>query len=183
MTISSNLRQLLLQAYCTFEAYGDSEVYIMFIVGIYFTLFKFNRPEDFKPLPQDPRPKRQKFGTGDSSTGKPKWKAAKHISDSQLAKLIPPECISVFYPQAPVFVNARDWDLQLSDAFRLALNDRLNEVEFQPCSLFDVQGAQYTPNVEYSVRPLNTLYIAHHSLVPLGCCGTRDRRLVRNCKE
>lgn len=156
MVISSNFRQLLLQAYCTLETYGDNEVHIMLIVGIYFTLFKFNRPGDSKPIPQEPGPKRQKFGTGDSSTGQPKRRTAKDIDDSELAKLIPPECTSVLFPNAPVFVDAQDWDLQLSDAFRLALNGRLDKVSFQPCSLFDLRGAQYTPDIIDSVRPSNT---------------------------
>ena len=157
----------------------------MLIVGIYFTLFRFSRPDNLEPLPQesDPRHKRQKFETGDSRTGKPKWKAAKHIDDSRLADLIPPKYISVFYPNAPVFANARDWDLQLSDAFRLALNDRLNEVKFQPCSLFDVRGAQYTPNTEYLVRPLNNSAIVRYSQVLLGNCGGGGSRVVHNRRE
>ena len=157
----------------------------MFIVGIYFTLFKFSRPDEFQPLPQesDPRSKRQKFETGDSKTGKPKWTAAKDISDFKLADLIPRECISIPYPNAPVFIDARDWDLQLSDAFRLALNDRLNEAKFQPCSLFDIRGAQYTPSVEDSVRPSNTLSTTRHSPVPLGHCGKGGRQVVRDRKE
>lgn len=177
--------KLLLQAYCTFEAYDDNEIHIMLIVGIYFTLFKFTRPDDFGPLPQelDPQPKRQKFETGDSRTGKPKWRAAKNISNSQLADLIPLKCISVLCPNAPVFINARDWDLQLSDAFRLALNDRLNEVKFQSCSLFDIRGAQYTPDITEYVRFLNTSSVVRRSPALSGQGAEGDRQIVHNCNE
>lgn len=169
--IASSVRQLLLQAYCAFQTYDEDEVHIMLIVGIYFTLFKFSRPDHFEPLLEesDPEPKRQKFETGDSRTGKPKWKGAKSIDDSKLSDLIPLECISVLYPNAPVFIDPRDWDLQLSDAFRMALNDRLNEAKFQPCSLFDVRGAQYALGIEHSVRHSNPLN-ANRSPVPLGTC-------------
>ena len=185
MSVSSNFRQLLLQAYCAFEAYEDNEVYVMLITGIYFTLFKFSRPGDFESLrlEPDPQPKRQKFKTGSSGAGQPKWRAAKSISDSRLASLIPLECVNVLYPNAPVFVDAQDWDLRLSDAFRLALNSQLNEVRFQPCSLFDLQGAQYTPSPEDSVRPPNGLFIICHSLIPLGHSGEKNLQLVHCCEE
>lgn len=67
------------------------------------------------------------------------------------------------YRNAPVFVDAQDRDLQLSDPFRLVLNDRLNGVKFQPCSLFGLQDAQCIPSIEDSMCPPNTSSIALHS--------------------
>ena len=143
--ISPNLQQSLLQAYCTFSVYSQHKVFIMLISGVYFTLFKFKRPEGFESLPQTPDTsnKKQKLEAEESSTGKPKCWAAKEISNSKLASLIPLEYVEVIYHNAPVFDDIQAQDLRLSDAFRQALRERLDDFNFQPCSLFDLRSAQY----------------------------------------
>ena len=152
--VSLNLRRLLLQAYCTFSVYNQDEVFIMLISGVYFTLLKFERPEGFKPFPQAPDTsnKKRKLEAEESITGKPKRRAAKEITNSQLASMIPSECIEVIYHSAPVFDDIEARDLRLSDAFRQALRERLDDVGFQPCSLFDLRSAQYVPNDGKLVR-------------------------------
>ena len=159
--ISLNLRQLLLQAYCTFSVYGQREVFIMLIPGVYFTVLKFKRPNGFKPLPQGPDSSNKKRklrdeerdaeerdaeDAGDRNTGEPECRTATKISNLQLVTLIPLEYVEVVYYNAPVFDDVQARDLRLSDAFRQALRDRLDDVNFQPCSLFNLRSAQYTPN-------------------------------------
>ena len=143
----ANLRQLLLQAYCTFSVYGQPEVFIMLASGVHFTLLKFSRPNGFEPLPQTPATpyKKRKLEAEETSSEKPGYRAAKEISNSQLADLIPLEYIEVMYHAAPVFDNVEAEELHLSDAFRQALHERLDDINFQPCSLFDLHTAQYAP--------------------------------------
>ena len=162
--VSLNLRQLLLQAYCTFSVYNQREVFIMLVSGVYFTLLKFERPEDFESLPQAPDTsnKKRKLEVEESVTGEPKCRAAKEINNSQLTSLIPLECIEVIYHSAPVFDDIQARDLRLSDAFRKALRERLDDVDFQPCSLFDLRSAQYVPSDDGLVRPTE-LRVGCHS--------------------
>jgi hypothetical protein len=169
--ISLNLRQLLLQAYCTFSVYHQPEVFIMLISGTYFTLFKFKRPEDFEPLLQtlDTSNKKRKLGAEESTTGKPKCRAAKEIRNSQLASLIPLEYIEVIYHNAAVFDDIQAQGLHLSDAFRQALREQLDDVDFQPCSLFNLRSAQYAPSNDDLVRPIER-HIFCHSHIPLEHC-------------
>lgn len=77
---------------------------------------------------------------------------AKEISDSQLACLIPFECVKVIYHEAPVFEDVKAEELCLSNAFRQALHEQLSDVDFQPCSLFDLHTAQYMPQGNQIVR-------------------------------
>lgn len=121
----------------------------MLISGVHFTLFKFERPENFKPLPQVPRTsnKKRKLEVEGATTGEPKSQPAKEISDHQLTSLIPLEYVEVVCHGAPVFedIEAGGLELHLSDVFRQALHERLDGVTFQPCSLFNLHTAQYTP--------------------------------------
>lgn len=167
--VSSNFRQLLLQAYCTFSAYKQREVFIMFISGVYFTLLKFKRPEDFKPLPQSPdiSNKKRKSEVEESDTGRPKCRAAKEIKNFQLTSVIPLECIQVVYRSAPVFDDIKARDLRLSVAFRQALRERLDDFNFQPCSLFDLCGAQYAPSDECLVCPFEP-FVVRYSQAHIG---------------
>jgi len=163
--LSLNLRQLLLQAYCTFSVYGQHEVFIMLVSGIYFTMLKFKRPEDFKPLPQGPNTsnKKRKLApgepgipgeSGEPATGEPECKAANQISNTKLASLIPLEYVEVIYYGAPVFDGIQARDIGLSDAFRQALRERLDDITLQPCSLFDLRSAQYMPIELNLVSPI-----------------------------
>lgn len=141
----------------------------MLISGVYFTLFKFERPKDFEPLLQAPSTsnKKRKLGAGESSTGQPKCQAAKEVSNAQLASLIPLGYIKVVYHSAPVFDDIRTLDLRLSDAFRQTLRERLADVDFQPCSLFDLRSAQYVP-IEKDLVRSNKPHVVYCSRVPLG---------------
>ena len=174
-TISLNLRQILLQAYCTFSVYGQREVFIMLVSGIYFTMLKFKCPKYFKPLPQGSNTsnKKRKLEHGKSeepgnpeeqeepATGKPECTVANRISNPQLVTLIPLEYIEVIYHNAPVFDDIQARDLRLSDAFRQVLRERLDDINFQPCSLFDLRSAQYIPNDEDLVSPIGSRLVRY----------------------
>ncbi|KAF9783486.1 hypothetical protein BJ322DRAFT_1071186 [Thelephora terrestris] len=148
-SIKRTIRQLLLQAYSTFSVYNQPDVFIMLITGAYFTLFKFVRPDFFEPLPQAPEAsnKKRKLEAEEAITGKSRSRPAREIGDYQLIDLVPLENLEVVYHDAPVFedIEASDLGLHLSDAFRQALRERLDDVAFQPCSLFNLHTAQYTP--------------------------------------
>jgi len=141
----------------------------MFVSAVYFTLLRFERPGDFKPLTQAPDTsnKKRKLEVEESATGKPKCRAAKEISDSQLTSVIPLECVQVVYCKAPVFEDYRAQDLRLSDAFRQVLRERLDDVNFQPCSLFDLHSAQYVPSDEALVRQVGPHFVRYLQ-VPIG---------------
>ena len=174
--ISLNIRQLLLQAYCTFSVYGQREVFIMLVSGIYFTMLKFRCPNDFEPLPQgsntsnkkrklEPRKSGEPGEPGEPkepATGKPECMAANRISNLQLDTLIPSEYVEVIYHNAPVLDDIQARDIRLSDAFRQALRERLDDINFQPCSLFDLRSAQYMPNDEDLVSPIE-LHLVRYS--------------------
>ena len=148
---------MLLQAYCAFNVYNQREVFVMLVPGVYFTLLKFKRPEDFEPLARasGASNKKRKLGAEEfATTGKPKCWAAKEISNSQLAKLIPLEYVEVMYHSAPVFEDIQARDVRLSDAFRQALRERLDDTTLQPCSLFDLHSAQYAPMDKDVVRSI-----------------------------
>jgi hypothetical protein len=150
--IFKSIRQLLLQAYSAFSVYKQPDVFIMLISGAYFTLFKFVRPEVFEPLPHalEASNKKRKLEAEEAITGLPKSRPAKEISDYQLIGSIPLENVEVVYHNAPVFedIEALDPGLHLSDAFRQALCKQLDDVSFQPCSLFNLHTAQYAPDDE-----------------------------------
>jgi len=157
--VSLNLRQLLLQAYCTFSVYNQHEVFIMLVPGVYFTVLKFKRPKGFKPHPQGPDSSNKKRKLADEErdtggAGEPDCRAATNISNAQLVALIPSEYVEVIYHNAPVFDDVQARDLRLSDAFRQALWQRLDDINFQPCSLFDLRSAQYTPIDDDLVSPI-----------------------------
>ena len=170
LAISQNFHQLLLQAYSTFSVYNQREVFIMLVPGAYFTMLKFKQPKDFKPLPQGPDTsnKKRKLRPEESGAGEPKYRAAVKINEAQLIALIPPECVEVIYHGAPVFDDIQARELRLSDAFRQALRERLDDVDFQPCSLFDLHSAQYVPGDRDLVRPAEP-HIVRHSRVPSEC--------------
>lgn len=75
MLMHMNIRQLLLQAYCTFSVYKQHEVSIMFVPGVHFTLLKFKRPNPFNPLAQAPTApnKKRKLEAEESSAGEHKY--------------------------------------------------------------------------------------------------------------
>ena len=135
-------------------------------------LLKFEHPESFKPLPQvpDTPKKKRKLGAGGSATasGKPRCQAATRISNLQLAGLIPMEHIQVIYHNTPTFDDTDAQHLYLSNVFRQALCERLDDVDFQPCSLFDLHNAHYVQDEEDLVHP-NETYVVCYSQVPLGC--------------
>ena len=105
--LAYHIRQLLLQVYCTFSAYNQHEVFTMLVSGVYFTLFKFTRPETFKPLPQAPTAsnKKRKLEAQEvaDNTNEHDCQVAKEISNSKLMDMIPLEYIDVVYHKAPVF--------------------------------------------------------------------------------
>lgn len=177
--IYQNLRQLLLQAYCTFNVYGQSEVFIMLASGVHFTLLKFKRPNSLKPPPQASTApnKKRKLEAEETSSEKPGCRAANEISNFQLTVLIPLECVEVIYHGAPVFDSVEVEELRLSDAFRQALRERLNDVNFQPCSLFDLHAAQYA-SVDQSLVRLIEPQAVWNSRYPSGRCYERNLQLV-----
>lgn len=128
----------------------------MLVSGVYFTMLEIKHPKGFEPLPQDPGAptKKRKLEDGERDTEEPERRPASHIQDSQLVDLIPLEYVEVIYHRAPVFDDFHAWDLRLSDAFRQALCERLDDVNFQPCSLFDLRSAQYVQNDKHLVRPI-----------------------------
>ena len=158
--LTHHIRQLLLQAYCTFSAYNQHEVFIMLVSGVYFTLFKFTRPETFETLPQAPAASRKKRKLEAEEvadgTNEPSCQVAKEISNSKLMDMIPLEYVDVVYPRAPVFSDINAGELHLSDPFRQALHERLVDVNFQPCSLFDLHTAQYVPEDLGIVRSIES---------------------------
>ena len=161
--IHLNLRQLLVQAYCVFSVYNQHEVFIMLVSGAYFSMLKFTHPEEFEPLPEEPVTphKKRKRQAKVSGSGEPKCQAAKDITNPQLVALIPPEHVEVIYHKAPVFDDTQARHLRLSDAFRQALRERLDDIDFQPCSLFDLRSAQYMQNDNDLVRMVEPRVLRH----------------------
>ena len=86
----------------------------MLITGTFFTLFKFERPENFKPLQWRPKSNLSQQGQtpmdkGSKPPGKPNSPLLQEITNRHLINLIPRNCIEVVYFKAPVF---RDLDAQ-----------------------------------------------------------------------
>jgi len=148
MVIYSSVRQLPLQAYCTFKAHDGNEVYITLLESTYFTLFKFGRPDNFEPLPQepDPQPKRQGLNLAILVLGSQSGERPRALETPS-----PLKWISMRYLGAPVLVGAQDRDLQLSDPFHLVLNDRLDGDRVSALLIVWSPGAQYIPSIEGSV--------------------------------
>jgi len=146
----------------------------MLVPGAYFTMLKFKQPKDFKPLLQGSNisNKKRKLGAEESDIGEPEYRAAVEINDTQLAALIPLECVEVVYHGAPVFDDIQARDLRLSDAFRQALRERLDDVDFQPCSLFDLRSAQYVPGDSDLVRPIEPHVVSHSGVPSEGSQGS-----------
>ena len=144
----------------------------MLIPGVHFTLFKFQRPDLFEPLPQVPTTlnKKRKLEVAEETTDtetsaeKPKCRSTNETTNSQLTDLIPLENIEVIYHCAPVFEDYTTRELRLSDAFRQALHEQLVDVNFQPCSLFDLETAQYRPEDGYKVRLVNYRLSDNHKI-------------------
>ena len=130
----------------------------MLVSGVYFSVLKFNHPGSFKPLHQASK-KGGKPEDNVSETGKPKSPVAGAITDAQLAALIPLEYVEVIHHNVPVFNDTQARGLHLSDAFRQALFERLNDINFQPCSLFNLRSAQYTQRAEDIVRPIEHCHL------------------------
>ena len=128
----------------------------MLVSGVYFTLFKFKRPEVLEPPPQAPTVsnKKRKLEVEDEndSAKESKCQVSREISNSKLKNLIPLESIEVVYHKAPVFDDFDAGELHLSDPFRQALHEQLGDVNFQPCSLFNLHTAQYVPEDSDIVR-------------------------------
>ena len=96
--------------------------------------------------------KKRKLEAEETGSEKPGCRAANEITNFQLTNIIPLEYIEVMYHGAPVFDNVEAEELHLSDAFHQALCERLGDVNFQPCSLFDLHTAQYVPEDVILVR-------------------------------
>ena len=167
--IYANIRQLLLQAYCAFGAYKQPEVFIMLVPGVYFTLLKFRRPNFFEPLSQAPAAsskKRKLVEVGETDSERPECQAAREMSNSQLIDLIPLEFIEVIHHGAPVFADVKAQELHLSDAFRHTLHMQLDDVDFQPCSLFDLHTAQHMPGDRGQVRVIQPQAVRYSQSLP-----------------
>ena len=122
----------------------------MFICGTFFSLFRLTRPENLPRLPEEftePGPSSKKRKLDDQSAEYrnvlARLSTAKGTSDSQLSNMIPMGYIEVVYHAVPVFVNLRARQVHLSDGFRQALRQCLDGIDLQPCSLFDLQTAQF----------------------------------------
>ena len=172
--ITLNLRQLLLQAYCTFSVYHQHEVFIMLISGSYFSMLKFTHPNDFKPLLPGSNilyKKRKLGGAKEPATGEPECQEADKILNPQLITLIPLECVEVIYHYVPVFDDIQARELHLSNAFRQALRERLDDVDFQPCSLFDLRHARYVPRDKDLVRPIELRALRNSQVISASSQG------------
>lgn len=152
VTLRSSIRQLILQAYCAFNTFEKQSISIMFICGTLFSLFKFTRPKKFPSLsgvPAEPGPSSKKRKLDDQLAEHrdplTKLTTAKATTDSQLSDVIPLDCVEVVYHAVPVFVDLRAQHAYLSDGFRQALRECLDGIDLQPCSLFDLQTAQFSP--------------------------------------
>ena len=150
LALRSSIRQLILQAYCAFNTFEKRTIPIMLICGTLFSLFKFTRPENLHPLPVefvDPGPSSKKRKHNDQLAEYrnvlTKLSTVKDTSNSQLSDIIPINCVEVVYYAVPVFVDLRAQQAHLSDGFRQALRECLDGIDLQPCSLFDLQAAQY----------------------------------------
>ena len=151
LALKASIRQLILQAYCAFNVFEKKTIYIMFICGTFFSLFRFTRPENLHPLPEEfsePGPSSKKRKLDDKSAeyrnALTRLSTVKETSDSQLSHTIPMDCVEVIYHVVPVFVDLRARQLHLSDGFRQALCQCLDGIDLQPCSLFDLQTAQFS---------------------------------------
>lgn len=164
-SLNSSIRQLLLQAYCAFNTFNDNTVYIVFICGVYFSLFKFTRPGYLQPLPEVVEPgsssKRRRLDNqhGEYHETLKKLKSVKDISNSRLSDMVPLECVEVVYHCLPVFENIRDPQIHLSDGFRQALRDCLAGIKLQPCSLFELQTVQFSQAESGLVRSPGNLTV------------------------
>ena len=104
---------------------AQHELFIMFISGTDFTLFKFHRPQHLGLVPQEPKSlnKKRKLGVEGTADGEAGSQSAKEINDTALTTLIPLECIEVVDHGVPVFESTkpgRGPGLFLSNAFHLS---------------------------------------------------------------
>ena len=156
--LKSSIRQLILQAYCAFNIFEKKTISIMFICGPFFSLFRFTRPENLRPLPDgvaEPGPSSKKRKLDDQfaeyRNTLTKLSTVKDTTNSQLSYMIPIDCVEVAYHAVPVFVDLRARHVHLSDGFRQALRECLDGIDLQPCSLFDLQAAQF-PREDMSLK-------------------------------
>lgn len=162
-----SIRQLLLQAYCAFNAFDGDTVYIIFICGVYFSLFRFTRPGYLLPFPEEemveagPSSKKRRLDDQheehqheenqheehrheEHHNVLKKFKRATDIKNPQLSQMLPLNCVEVVYHGVPVFEDIRAPKVHLSDGFRQALRDCLAGIDLQPCSLFELQTVQFS---------------------------------------
>ena len=165
--LNSNIRQLLLQAYCAFNVCDDDTIYITFICGVYFSLFRFTRPTYLQPFAEEvvepgPSPKKCKldYQHGEFHNVLRKLKRVQDITNPQLSNMLPLECVEVVCHSVPVFEDIRAPQVHLSDGFRQALRDCLAGIDFQPCSLFELQTVQFSQGEGGLVRSLGNVVIA-----------------------
>ena len=151
VVLRSSIRQLILQAYCAFNAFEKQTISIMFICGARFSLFRFTRPKKSPPLPEvstelGPPSKKQNADDqwAEYRDALTKLTTANATTNSQLSDAIPLNCVEVAYHAVPVFADLRAQHAHLSDGFRQALRECLDGINLQPCSLFDLQAAQFS---------------------------------------
>ena len=141
---SLSIRQLLLQAYSAFNVYAQHELFIMFISGTDFTLFKFHRPQHLGLVPQEPKSlnKKQKLRVKGTADGEAESQSAKEINDTALTTLIPLEYIEVVDHGVPVFESTkpgRGPGLFLSNTFHLSRTrkpiDQITQVCQEICDM------------------------------------------------
>jgi hypothetical protein len=134
-TFRRSIRQLLLQAFCSWHVFDQPDIHIKFICGIYFTLVKFTRPLQLHPLPNFVASTGEKRKYIDLVNA---ISTTTDIPDASIIQWVPEDSIEVFYWNKPVSDDIRNPELHLGILFRSGLKLCLEGMDSQPSGLFDV---------------------------------------------